>query len=758
MNLKSVQRVPVLIAVGVISLVCLGRLLSLGFFERFEWVTYDWRARLALRFPTPAVTNLGFVYIDQASIDAVRDGSVGFKGFGLYWPRQVYGRIVQELAQQGAKAVAFDVLFSEPRPDHSPVELADGSLVESDEFLGLQMRAASNVIMALTEQVRLPAVFLTNATAFGDISTAKDADGILRRGRAFQSYRRWHPLFLRVEADRGYGVNLERARVGTNAIVLLRENGEEIVIPLAADGTFALSDFVGDVPAGTAARARPFTEQRMWHLGLVLAARELELDLDHAEIDLERGRIVLRGPKGCVRVVPVDAEGYFYIDWGMLPNDPSLTQQPVHALLARNWSRLQSATNQAPPDWNGKLVIIGSAAEGNDLTDHGATPLSPHTLLVSKHWNVANCLLAGRFVTRSALGLDLAIIALLGAVVAMITWMLRPIRASLGVLVLMTAYVGGAVAVYVQFRYWLPLAFPLVGAMAMTHVFLVIWQVVFEQADKRRVKSIFSTVVSPKIVTELLDSPNLSLGGARREITVMFSDVRGFTEFADRSQEHATELVRRNELGGQAAEACFDDQARETLSTVNLYLGLVADIVINQDGTLDKFIGDCVMAFWGAPTPNPRHASLCVRAAVEAQRAIAALNQRRLEENLKREAENRQRAQAGLPPLPMLATLQLGTGINTGMATAGLMGSKAQQRNYTVFGGEVNLASRLESQSGKSRIFISETTYQHLLRDDPEIAATCMELPPVSLKGIRNAVKVFEVPWQNSAAPQPRAA
>jgi adenylate cyclase len=265
-------------------------------------------------------------------------------------------------------------------------------------------------------------------------------------------------------------------------------------------------------------------------------------------------------------------------------------------------------------------------------------------------------------------------------------------------------------------------------------------------------------MVSPKIVNELLAAERLSLGGARREITVLFADVRGFTELTDKNQEMAAEFVRQNRLTGAEAEAVYDKQASETLETINQYLGVVADVIKKEDGTLDKFIGDCVMAFWGAPTSHGRHAAACVHAAIDAQRAIAELNQQRIKLNLQREIENRTRIANGLPELPMLPTLVLGTGINTGLATAGLMGSlgsgQAEQLNYTVFGREVNLASRLEGASGRGRIFISERTYEHLLRDDPELAPNCIESPErLKLKGFSTPVKVYEVPWQAPAHP-----
>ena len=305
--------------------------------------------------------------------------------------------------------------------------------------------------------------------------------------------------------------------------------------------------------------------------------------------------------------------------------------------------------------------MVGSSAQGNDLIDRGATPLSADTLLVSKHSNVANSILINRFVRTTPLWMELILIALLGALAAFLTSQSRVLLATGLVLVLMLVYVIAGVVVFVKTRYWLPMVLPVAGGLFMNYICLVVWRVKFEQAEVRRIKSIFGKIVSPKIMKELLDVETLSLIGVRREVSVFFSDVRGFTELIDTSQEEVADYVRKNNLTGNAAKMCFDEQAREILSTVNVYLGLVADTIIKQDGTLDKFMGDCVMAFWGAPTSNPHHALACVRAAIEAQRSVHVLNEQRAQENKKRVLENKAQVSAGLKPKPILPLLLLGS-------------------------------------------------------------------------------------------------
>jgi class 3 adenylate cyclase/CHASE2 domain-containing sensor protein len=739
---KPIQRTPALLVVAILLCICVVRLLQLDFFERYEEVTYDLRARTALYFPVPVATNLAFIAIQDSSIAAVQSGRLGYT-YGLKWPRQVYGRLVEELSAQGAKAVAFDVQFGELRSDHPPVEMADGSLINSDDFFALQCRLASNVILAATPDLMPPSLFATNVLALGDITTEKDSDGVLRKVKAFRSVRRWHPLIEHVAQQ--YGVTLSDILIEKDRIVLPLEHEQTKEIPLDNNGEMDVKS--GNDSTEPPAKAKPFTDERVWHMGIVLAAQELGLDLAHAQVDLPDGRITLNGTNGLVRVIPVDANGYFYVDWRLTPTDPRLTCAPIENLLWQDKERLLGETNDLSDTFRDKLVVVGSAAQGNDLTDRGATPLERDTLLVSKHWNVANSIITGRFISRISLNAELVLIVFLGVLTAFLTWQLRVDAASSAVFLLVLAYIAAGFWVFVEFLVWLPLVFPVAGILVM-HLSLVTYRVAFEEREQRRVKSVFSKIVSPNVVNELLSAKKLSLGGARCEVTVFFADIRGFTAMTDETQERVAEFMRKHRWDTATEEAYFDESAREILNTVNLYLAVVADAVKKNGGTLDKYIGDCVMAFWGAPTPNEKHALACVHAAVDTQRAVHELNQKRLAEAPAREAENRMRVSAGLPPLPELAALQLGTGINTGLVTVGLMGSDAHILNYTVFGREVNVASRLENFSGSGRIIISDTTYKCLRRDDPALAATCTEMSPVTVKGIRAAVRAYEVPWQ----------
>lgn len=749
MTIKSGKFIPALLCCAVAGLMMLLQTLtqrdeSFGFTRRLEWMTYDWRAKLALSQPSPYAPNLGFVFVNDETISRVLRGDYGY-AHGLYWPRHVYGRFIDELSRQGAQTIAFDVLFPEERRDHPPVALPNGTIVPSDQYFINQLQRAGNVILGVSSGVLSPPSFRNNAAALGDISATPDLDGILRRAKAFEDYLVWHPTIMEAWST------INGFTYTTNELTFPGRDGKQVRIPVAADGSFEMIAPLdaGDgrrLPDGVSRRAQAYTRQRVWDLGLTAAARYLGLDLLNAQVEPGR-RIRLRGGPGIERVIPIDAENRFYIDWSLTSKDRRITQESAHRLLHRHRQREIGDTNETSIIWHGKIAIVGSITTGNDLRDHGATPLEKDTHLTSRYWNTANCLIIDRFIRQPDFNSELYIICSLAILAGILTWNLRAIASAIGVIAIAGIYLFITIYFFVEARYWLPLVLPTATLFA-THSALISYRAVFEQRERRRVRNIFAKMVSPNVATELLKAEKLSVDGARREVTVFFSDVRGFTELTDESHARAVAHVQEHKLSPAEAAAYFDTQAAEVLQTVNLYLGIIADTVKRHDGTLDKYIGDCVMAFWNAPTPVPRHALTCVRAAIDAQRAIEQLNIARATENQRREEEKISRAMNGLPPLPPLKLLTMGSGINTGIITVGLMGSHQHTVNYTVFGRDVNLASRLEGLSGRGRIVIGEATFRALQQDDPALAATCRELEPATIKGFRSAVRVFEVPWR----------
>ena len=806
MNPLSVRRLPVWVTLAVLLIVWLFQALDLAlkngtFLRRLSQITFDWRVRLATHFPRAYATNLAVVYIDEETLKLIASGELklNFKGKPPL-PLQIHGRLVRELGRQGAKIAALDILFGELNPNDTPVpmlvreaatngltqaEIAAiktrfpmetigddgrtnkemGLLIESDEFFAAQMRRFSNVVLGaeMAQGMIPPPLLRTNAYAIGDIAVEKDSDGSLRRLYAFRDTRIWNEILQALL--QAQGCKMATAKFETNRCVFPQASGGQVEVPLDAQGRFEYKNLPGCPDELTNwPPAQAFTPTRAWHMGIVIAARELGLDLSRAEIDFNAGRIVLPGPPGVQRVIPVDREGRFLINWSLTWDDPHLLHISYGSVLQLDqrhgntdkYNEVLKALRDVGHRWSGpypfagKLVVVGSRVIGSNMTDAGPTPLSPQTYFVSAHWNVANAVIQGQFPHPCPAPVEALLILLLTVISAVVTWRWRVLPASATVMACALLYVAAAAVLYVAFRFILPIELPVFGGLLANHVGLVTCRVLAEQRERRRVRSVFAKLVSPNVVSELLDSEQLAFEGARRDVTVYFADVRGFTEMTDLSQAKAEEYARAHSLTGAAADKYFDEQAREVLATVNLYLSVIADMVKKHEGTLDKYIGDCVMAFWGAPTPNEKHALYCVRAAIDAQRAMAEINVRRTEENLRREKENPARQAANLPLLPMLSVLSLGSGINSGVVTVGLMGSQDHILNYTVFGREVNLASRLEGVSGRGRIIVSEATYRELLQEDAGLAATCVEQPPVMVKGFRQPVKIYEVPWKQA--------
>jgi len=228
-----------------------------------------------------------------------------------------------------------------------------------------------------------------------------------------------------------------------------------------------------------------------------------------------------------------------------------------------------------------------------------------------------------------------------------------------------------------------------------------------EERYARRIRGMFSSYVTEKVVNELIKNPNLAkLGGERREITVLFSDVRGFTTF---SEKHSPE---------------------EVVAILNEYLGEMTHIIFQWDGTLDKFVGDEIVAFWGAPVPQENHAELALKCTLH-------MKQRLLELQEKWQKEGR-------------APLYAGFGLNTGDVLVGNIGAEGKKMDYTVIGDNVNLGARVEGLTRKyeTDIIITESTLNkvrdHILNGTfGHVKARGLER--VLVKGKKEPVAIYEI-------------
>jgi adenylate cyclase len=501
---------------------------------------------------------------------------------------------------------------------------------------------------------------------------------------------------------------------------------------------------------GVLRRIKPFVDDpdagRLWHAGIVLASAKLKLKLSEASVEADR--ILIPTEAGGQLVLPLDHTGGMLVNWTMPVEDTRLRFRNMLSVLGAAAHRAKG--NEVPSIWKDRLVVIGSTGVGSNIADLGATPVSRQSFLFSTIWNVANSLTAGQFAREPHPWVQVTLLAAFTALSGFVSWRLRALFATGAVIGLAAIYVVLVVWIYLRFRLVLPIVLPVAGALLMTHATMVAFRIVLERGHRRKVRTLFQHLVSPNIMDLLIEHPDPSYGTQKRELTVLFADIRGFTDYTDQQRTAAEKEIQHLGLTGAEADQCHDRHANEAMETVNMYLSAIVDAVKKHDGTLDKYIGDCVMAFWGAPLPHPRHAEAAVLAAIDAQRAIAALNGERENENTRIVGENKRREDSGELPLPALPLLTVGIGINTGTMTVGFMGSSKHLSNYTVFGREVNIASRLESFAGRSRIVVSNSTLSACTRSMPRPSAPDIifqEASEVAIKGIADPVRVHVVNW-----------
>jgi len=344
----------------------------------------------------------------------------------------------------------------------------------------------------------------------------------------------------------------------------------------------------------------------------------------------------------------------------------------------------------------GRIVLVGTTAPG--LMDLRATPVGASYAGVEIHANLIAGLLDGTLKHKPAyiLGADVVMVLVAGALMIFLLPLLSPFRATvLGLIVLL-------LLLSINFAFWhvsnvvLPLANSLL-TISLLYALNMSWGYFVESRTKRQLTGLFGQYVPPELVEEMSRDPeNYSMAGRKAELTVLFSDIRGFTTIS--------EGLEPDELAAM----------------MNQYLGAMTIIVRQHRGTLDKYIGDAIMAFWGAPVDDAEHARNAVLTALEMQAALGDLNKKF--------------AQRGWP------TLKIGVGVNSGTMTVGDMGSSIRQ-SYTVMGDAVNLGSRLEGitkQYGVG-IIVGESTRERLKKE-----FVFRELDRVRVKGKDAPVGIYE--------------
>jgi adenylate cyclase len=349
----------------------------------------------------------------------------------------------------------------------------------------------------------------------------------------------------------------------------------------------------------------------------------------------------------------------------------------------------------APGTFRGKIVLVGASATG--IGDLRSTPFAGIDYPgVEIHANVIDNILNRHFLFRGAnqIVVDLVLILLFGVPLGMWLALTQP-RSMLYGLLLLVPFGFGVWYTFLH-GWWLNFIVPS-GTLVANVGFVAVYRALVEEKEKRRVRGAFQQYLSPEVIRRLLENPDL-VKPRKTEITVMFTDVRGFTTISEKLD------------------------AQELALLLNEYLTDMTQIVFRHNGTLDKYIGDAVMAFWGAPFEEPGHATRGCHAALE---MIARLK----EMQIKWRSEGR-------------PVLDIGVGLSTGMASVGNMGS-ALRYGYTALGDTVNLSARLEGLNKEygSHILLSETTYAEV--EDPLLIFR--ELDLIRVKGKLQPVTLYEL-------------
>jgi adenylate cyclase len=642
-------------------------LAPLQLLERLEHLAYDVRLRLSL--PRTADERIVIVDIDESSLERV----------GRWpWSRDKMAAFTTELFErQGALVVGFDLVFAEADDSSglkSLQQLAQGPLKSDARFAG----EVDRLTPTLDFDARFASALDTQNAVLGYYFTSdRDATGRGVLPAPVLTPEQLGSVELRATEWNGFGSNigvLARAAPGAGFFNAMAD----------ADGV------VRSLPLLAKYQERYYESLALAVYRSFLGGADLVPVFASAAADAGERRI-LRGVElrhaGGRAFVPVDDQLAVLVPYRGAggPTGGSFRYVPAADVL----------TGQlAAGSLRGKAVLVGTTAPG--LQDLRATPVGRAYPGVETHASVLSGFLDGKAVYRPdyAPAFDVVQIVLAGLLLAFALPLLSAGQALLLAGAVFVALVALNAWLYLALGLALPLAAALVVVLLATALDMA-YGYITEGRTKRGLAQLFGTYVPPELVGEMLLAPErYSMQAASRELTVMFCDMRGFTAMSERMEPVQLQALL-NDIFSRLTQA-----------------------IRAQRGTIDKYMGDCVMAFWGAPVPTPDHAALAVRAALDMVAAVDALN-----------AQHRAR---GLPEIG------IGIGLNTGPMCVGDMGSDVR-RSYTVIGDAVNLGSRLE---GLCKVYGVEIVASEATRLQAP-GFVWQELDRVRVKGKEDAVAIF---------------
>lgn len=620
-----------------------------GFFSRLEWLTYDQRMSF-FRTHKDGHPDVAIVLIDEASLKAMNQ-LVG----RWPWPRSVFGDLLEFLSIGGAKAVAFDILFTENERGYGlpagKISPSDQRLVDATADSGFAIHA----FQILNDEEDEINKNILNKPLPSEFVERFSLNKIVKLDFTRQSANNYYiPIESIYKATKGVGVvefapdedgKYRRTR-------LFRSYHEEIFPVLSM------------APLVNVLKPKKITSQ-----GKTLYVDDIAIPVD----------------KNGAYLVNMYGRFNTYSISGILASIQKIRAGEIENLVVN------------PDEFKNKIIFVGASAVG--VEDLKATPLSSKTPGVMLHTSIVSNILFKDFLQVSSPVTTIIIIFLLAVITGV--GILHLNRIYLQILLPVVIIIIYSSWVFLQFKNNTvsDLVSPLI-TVALSWLSAFMYLSFTEGKDKKKVRKMLSQYVSSAVLVEVVDKYEDYLKanvGSRENLTIMFSDIRGFTNMS--------EVLKPEEVVG----------------ILNQFLSAMVDVIFKYNGTLDKFIGDAILAFWGAPVRTETHAISAVDAAVNMTRELQKLN--------------------GIFNEKGLPHLDIGVGLNTGEVILGNIGSE-KKLDYTVIGDNVNLASRLEglSKAYKSRVLLAESTYNKLSGKIP-----CRLIDMVTVKGKVHPVKIYGV-------------